>query len=42
MENKEKDDIKKFKANLLLKEKFNKEENFKEYIKTIENFVNYE
>ena len=42
MENREEDDIKKFKANLLLKEKFNKEENFKEYIKTIENFVNYE
>ena len=42
MENKEEDDIKKFKAKLLLKEKFNKEENFKEYIKTIENFVNYE
>ena len=42
MENREEDDIKKFKANILLKEKFNKEKNFKEYIKTIENFVNYE
>jgi len=30
------------KANLLLKEKFDKEVNFKEYIKTIENFNQHE
>ena len=28
--------------NLLLEEKFNKEKNFQEYIKTIENFIDYE
>ena len=27
---------------LLLEEKFNKEKNFQEYIKTLENFINYE
>ena len=42
MKNKEEDELKKCKANLLLEEKFNKEKNFQEYIKTIENFINYE
>ena len=42
MKNKEEDELKKYKANLLLEEKFNKEKNFQEYIKTIENFINYE
>ena len=42
IENKEEDELKKYKANLLLEEKFNKEKNFQEYIKTIENFINYE
>ena len=42
IKNKEEDELKKHKANLLLEEKFNKEKNFQEYIKTIENFINYE
>ena len=42
MKNKEEDELKKYKANLLLEEKFNKEKNFQEYIKTLENFINYE
>tara|TARA_A200000113_G_C8826209_1_gene342185 strand:+ start:1 stop:1161 length:1161 start_codon:yes stop_codon:yes gene_type:complete len=41
-ENKEEDKNKKYKASLLLKKQFNKESNFKEYIKTIENLISYE
>ncbi len=42
MENPDENENKKDKANLLLKEKFDKEVNFKEYIKTIENFNQHE
>jgi len=41
-ENQEEDKNKKYKASLLLKKQFNKESNFQEYIKTIENLMNYE
>ena len=41
-ENQEEDKNKKYKASLLLKKQFNKEINFQEYIKTIENLMNYE
>ena len=41
-ENQEEDINKKYKASLLLKKQFNKEINFQEYIKTIENLLNYE
>ena len=41
-ENQEEDINKKYKASLLLKKQFNKEINFQEYIKTIENLMNYE
>tara|TARA_B100001939_G_scaffold132877_1_gene115422 strand:- start:7641 stop:8801 length:1161 start_codon:yes stop_codon:yes gene_type:complete len=41
-ENQEEDKNKKYKARLLLKKQFNKESNFQEYIKTIENLMNYE
>ena len=41
-ENQEEDKDKKNKASLLLKKQFNKESNFQEYIKTIENLISYE
>ena len=41
-ENQEEDKDKKNKASLLLKKQFNKESNFQEYIKTIENLMSYE
>jgi len=41
-ENQEEDKNKKIKASLLLKKKFDKESNFQEYIKTIENLIKYE
>ena len=42
LENQDEDKNKKYKASLLLKKQFNKEINFQEYIKTIENLMNYE